>query len=81
MSDDVIYNGRLLGTASGWDGELGSSIWFYDFKPAGDWLGEGTLEIDEENGYIGLQNDDGDREIMNKQDLPEFLVKLPRIKA
>ena len=75
---DVIYSGRLLGTASGWDGEPGRAIWFYDFKPAGDWLGEGTLEIDEENGYIGLENDNGVME--NGQDLPTFLVKFPRIK-
>lgn len=30
---EVKFLGKLLGTASGWDGDPGEHWWVYDFKP------------------------------------------------
>lgn len=74
---EVKILGRVLGTASGWDGDLGENVWFYDFKPnEGIDLPAGDLLFDETNGMIGLTTDEG--EISNGQDICKFLAPLPR---
>jgi len=57
---EVNILGRNLGTASGWDGEPGENIWFYDFEPVDDIdLPKCTLSIDFTKGEIGAQDDEG----------------------
>ena len=36
MSDrrELKLLGRIIGTYTGWDGDPGDSVWFYDFIPA-----------------------------------------------
>ncbi len=75
---DVKMNARLLGTASGWDGDPGEMIWFYNFTPTeGVPLTSGSLMFDESEGYLYLQDDEGNP-IGEKHDIPTFLAALPR---
>lgn len=80
MSDrmNVAIHGRMLGTASGWDGDLGECTWFYDFEPSdGVALPKGNLQYDEANGFIGIQNSETGK-IDAPLDAPSFLASLPR---
>lgn len=75
---DIIYLSRLLGTASGWDGDPGEYLMYYNFVPKiGVPLEEGLLQINEANGWIYV-TDDAERD-GTKYDLVTFLACLPRI--
>lgn len=76
----VEMNARLLGTASGWDGEPFNSIWFYDFQPAdGVPLPScSAIMFDVDAGQLYVQDDQGEH-IGPAYDIPTFLVALPRI--
>lgn len=76
---EVNFLGRNLGTASGWDGEPGEIIWFYDFIPRdGIKLAQGQLVIDTIKGYIGAIDDEGEFTKESAKDIVEFLGKVPR---
>ena len=79
MSDDIEelkYNGRILGTHSGWDGDI-DIIRFYDFKPAtGIQLPIGDLTIDTIDGWISVRANEA--VTLLKLDLPTFLASIPR---
>ena len=71
-----LFN-RILGVATGWDGDP-DVFWWYDFKPAeGINLPVGTLQIDFVKGHIGKMNED-DGSIINPQDIPTFLINIKR---
>ena len=57
----VVWLGKTLGTASGWDGDPGESWWAYDFKPAeGVELPEcQSLQFEESNGKVRAQDSEG----------------------
>ncbi len=78
---DVIVLGRKLGTADGWDGDLGEMIWFYNFRPAeGVELPEcSSLGFDQDRGLLGsLSDETGDFEESPPRDAVTFLAKLKR---
>lgn len=75
---EVSLLGRKLGTASGWDGDLGECMWFYDFEPAESViLPKGELQVDFIRGLLGIQDGESG-EIIEPKDIVEFLhgVKL-----
>lgn len=57
----VDFLGRNLGTASGWDGELGEVWWVYDFESNSDCKFPPCkcLQFDEVNAKIHAQDDEG----------------------
>lgn len=68
---------RILGSATGWDGDP-DVFWWYDFTPAeGIDLPAGILQIDFVHGHIGKVNED-DGKILDPKDIPSFLVNIPR---
>lgn len=68
---------RVLGTATGWDGDP-DTYWWYDFEPAiGIDLPAGTLQIDLIAGHIGKMNEE-DGSIVHPKDIPSFLINVPR---
>lgn len=85
MSDDedrieVDILGRNLGTASGWDGDPGECIWFYEFQPRdGVDLKSGDLQIDFVKGLIGIQGPEG--EILDPEDAVYFLNEVKRVET
>lgn len=75
---DVTFLARLLGTASGWDGEDGSYL-FYDFIPA-----EGvnlpactSFQINEQDGNFLIL--DQDTQVLETFDIVSFLYQLPKV--
>jgi hypothetical protein len=62
MANDmqVSFLGRSLGTASGWDEDLGECWWVYDFVPNADcpFPACDSLQFTD-NGYILAQDKDG----------------------
>ena len=58
---DIVWLGKTLGTASGWDGEPGESWWAYDFKPSeGVELPEcPSLQFEESSGKVIAQDSEG----------------------
>jgi hypothetical protein len=72
---DVILLGRKLGTASGWDGDPGELIRFYDFTPAAviGLRATETLHIDYVSGYISSEPEPAKR-----LDILTFLRDIPR---
>ena len=59
---DVLFLGRKLGTASGWDGDPGECFWVYDFVPNWDGMELSQcdcLQIDEANAKIHTQDKEG----------------------
>ena len=74
---DAIFLNRNLGTASGWDGDPGEYLMFYDFIPrSGVCLDQGLLQINLGTGKIYI-TDDADND-GPKFDLVDFLYHMPR---
>lgn len=77
---DVIILGRMVGTASGWDGDLGESVWFYEFipleHPALAFLAPGELLFDEQAGTISNQDEEGNK--VSSRDVVEVLWQIER---
>lgn len=74
---DVTILGRALGTASGWDGDPGKWICFYDFEPkAGIDLPPGDLNFNELKGLIGPASETGEME--DGKDIVLFLYDIAR---
>ena len=76
----VSVLGRTIGTARGWDGDLGELTCYYDFEPkSGIDLPIGDLYITDSNGTIGL-SDEETGEPLNAQDVVTVLSTIPRDK-
>jgi len=77
---EVKVLGRVLGTASGWDGDPGETVWFYDFQAvSGLHLPFTSLAVDFLNGYIGtLDNETGEFTKNSTNDIVLFLSGVPR---
>lgn len=75
--EELVFLGRVLGTCSGWDGDL-DAIGFYDFNPApGVSLPAGSsLSININTGEWSIENDEGSA--LQRGDIIETLAKLPR---
>ena len=76
----VITLGRLLGTATGWDGDPGECFWFYDFEPApGVALAAcASLNIDLLKGEVIAQDKEGNA-IGEAVDIVALCAELPRV--
>lgn len=75
---EVKVLGRVLGTADGWDGDLGEYMVFYDFKPLpGIDLEEGDMQIDFDKDLIGVIDEKADF-IGGGKPLVEFLSTIKR---
>lgn len=60
---EAAIMGTVIGTCTGWDGDLGEWIVFYEFIPVpelADVLGSGDLNIDFEKGEFQKYDDEGD---------------------
>lgn len=57
----VSFLGKELGNATGWDGDPGECVWFYEFTPTPtcEIPACKCLQIDEYNGMIHAQDDEG----------------------
>ena len=76
----ITILGRTIGTASGWDGDPGQWVSYYDFMPyAGIDLPIGDLTVDDENGIVGLSNPETG-EFFEPQDIVSLLQNIPRDK-
>lgn len=74
---EVKILGRVLGTASGWDGDPGEVIWFYDFEPKeGINLQKGELQFNFDTGNFGLPDEEG--ELIAPLDMVSFLSGVSR---
>ncbi len=77
---DVTILGRTIGTASGYDGDPGEWVCYYDFEPkAGIDLPKGDLAVNEITGTIGLSNEETG-EPFDGQDIVLVLFNIPRNK-
>lgn len=77
---EVDVLGRNLGTASGWDGDMGECIWFYDFEPdEGIDLPKGMIQIDYNKGIMGVPDDESGV-ITDAFDIVVFLSKVEKRK-
>ena len=73
----ISFLGRELGTASGWDGEPGECVWFYDFQPKGgvSLPACSCFTIDEDQGVFRT----GDEDDLNPPyDIVETLRDIPK---
>lgn len=76
---NVQYLARELGTASGWNGDPGECIWFYDFepKPGVPIQACPTFLIDEGEGNFDCQ--DGGGTSLSTLDIIETLRQIPKL--
>jgi hypothetical protein len=77
---EVIYLGRLLGTASGWDGEPGQYLQFHDFIHAPDVALPNChcLILTEDTGVYECQDETGKALIVD-HDIVNLLSSIPRL--
>lgn len=77
----VIILGRLLGTASGWDGADDPAVAYYDFEPeAGVRLQAGSfVEFSLDTGNVVYYNEDGDKTVT--VDLVSLCQDIPKMEG
>lgn len=74
---DLTILGRKIGTSTGWDGDPGEHIWFYDFIPdANVHLPAGDLYFDEHRGVLYISDDKGNP--IQAWDVLSVLANVPR---
>jgi len=76
---DVIILKRNLGTASGWDGDPGECVWFYDYIPAKDvpFTACECFQYDEVSGNFNITNNVGT--ILKAFDVVKALANIPKL--
>lgn len=76
----AVVLGRVIGTASGWDGLDFNAILFFDFHPApGIAIPPGMISVMYDSGKVEIADDDGN--ITFSADLIDVLSGAERAKA
>ena len=72
------FLGRTLGTASGWDGDLGETWWVYDFVPIASInnLACECFQLDEMTSTFHTQDKEGNT--IHRYDMVQILQGIPK---